>query len=173
MRIELEEYFKADGDIQYHYNFGDVIQIADNWQHGRLELAQKHIKEIEKKVKTEEEFWVHVDDTNWYAFRETFYIWHFCLWRLQAILEGIMATKYIKTRDFGGGLKTKLDIMSKMGYTIAPDDYEQLLKWAKLRNVLSHRPPSSPGSLEKRDITEYHDLCVKVCVGWDAQQDQK
>lgn len=84
MRDELKKlYFEArvpdEGDLS------DTIWVAKNLDRGRHELALKHQREAEKESKTDEELWIVADDIHYYAFKESFLIWHFCLWRLQAL----------------------------------------------------------------------------------------
>jgi hypothetical protein len=176
MRDKLKQIL-ASPNIPDEYDLSWTIWIAKNLNSGRLELALKHQKETKKEAKTEEELETHADDIHWYAFEETFFIWHFCLWRLQAILEGIITGRFIGSNQNKKlpGLKAKLDALRAAGYTIEEGDYNELLEWAKIRNQLSHFPPSSHGigPLEQRDVEEYYNLCTKICRHLTDQKQQR
>ncbi|MCB4792161.1 MAG: hypothetical protein LHV68_09765 [Elusimicrobia bacterium] len=170
MREELQKLIDSS-NYSDDYDLYRTLWIAKNLHKGRFELALKHQKDAEKEVKTEEELLEYCDDIHYYAYQESHFIWHFCLWRLQAVLEGIISVKYLQSKNVIHGLTNKLKTMLEMGYTIDPVDNNQLLEWSKLRNQLSHSPPSShsPGPLEESDLDEYYALCKRLCENWDIQ----
>ena len=155
-------------------DFSETLRIAQNLDVGRNELTIKHQRVAAKESLTEEQLWAYADDINWYAYHESFFIWHFCLWRLQAIFEGIIQTDYLspKGSKLYVGLKSKLDALRSLDYIIKQSDYDELLEWAVLRNQLSHFPPPShsPGPLKQDDIKRYHDLCLRICQELSTQK---
>jgi hypothetical protein len=172
MRQELRDFLNA-ASYPDEYDLSRTLWIARKFHSGRFELAIRDQNEAAKECKTEEEFMTYADDIHWYAHDESFFVWHFCLLRLQAILEGIIVGKLLALKGAGNlhGLKSKLDALTKAGYQTSETDYATLLQWAELRNQLSHFPPGShsPGPLEEADIVEYHDLCLRLCKEWNAQ----
>jgi hypothetical protein len=94
---------------------------------------------------------------------------------LQGIFEGLMILKYLEDPSLTKkliGLKAKLNRMQKTGFTISPDDYEELLEWGELRNALSHCPPERYGYVDlfEADIQEYISLIKKVISVWDKEK---
>lgn len=176
MRQELREFLSLTS-YPNEYDLSRTIWIARKLHSGRLTLAIKDQEQAAKETTNEEDFMAYVDDLHWYAYEESFFIWHFCLLRLQAILEGMIVGKYLGLQDSKNlhGLKSKLDSLKGAGYPIIEADYNALLEWAKIRNQLSHFPPSShaPGPLEETDVVEYHDLCCRLCGIWNDHLQSK
>src|SRR3990172_7260132 len=112
MRQELGDYLNSEDSLD-DYDLSRTLWIARNLDKGRMELLLKHQRETDQESEKEEGFGTVIDDLNWYAFQESFFIWHFCLWRLQGILEGIMLKRFIPDRRGENllGLKAKLDAM--------------------------------------------------------------
>jgi len=115
-----------------------------------------------------------LSDVLYYTWIEDLYFWHFCLWRLQGILEGLISTVFLdpsKTGDLTG-LKSRLDAMLKSGYNISPEVYAELLEWSKLRNALSHRPPEQfrPVALDEQDINEYLSIVKPLVASWESHR---
>jgi hypothetical protein len=115
-----------------------------------------------------------LDDVAHYTWVDMQYLWHFSLWRLQAILEGLIVHTFLKNASSGRllGLKAKLDAMMNAGFRLESRDYEDLLAWAQLRNAFSHAPPEQyrPGPLTEADVREYLELANRVCTTWRQQQ---
>ena len=113
-----------------------------------------------------------LDDFAHYTHVEAGYVWHYSLWRLQAVFEGLLVHHFLKGRKVSnrGGVGKKLDAMISAGYEVRPADREALLAWAQLRNSLSHAPPERfrPGSLCEADVIEYAGLLRRLCSGWHA-----
>lgn len=102
-------------------------------------------------------------DLNYYAEIENLFLWHFGIWRLQGIFEGILKINFFPKKKLSG-LKTKLDYTRKATGKITNQDYLELLEWAKLRNALSHHPPEQyrPSSLKESDFLDYLKLVKRV-----------
>lgn len=102
------------------------------------------------------------------------FLWQFCLWRFQGILEGLITHTFLPERPQRSlsGLRAKLDSMRAAGYAIDKFDYQELVEWARVRNILSHCPPEQyrPGPLRESDILEYKDLVERVCRVWRGQE---
>ena len=117
-----------------------------------------------------------LSDTGYYTYVDTEYVWHFCLWRLQGILEGLIVSRFLPSQLPGlRGLRAKLEAMRAASYTLSTDDYDELLAWSKLRNALSHAPPERvrPGPLEQADVLEYKDFAKKVCLLWQQEHESR
>jgi hypothetical protein len=169
MRKELIEILNFKGCAS-EYDFHRTLHLARHLHTGRLDLVSKHQREAEKENLPEAQFMAYADDIAWYAYEESFFIWHFCLWRVQAIFESIITTKFLSTERAKKlvGFKAKLNALRRAGYTMEDSEYADLLKWAEIRNRLSHFPPSShaPGPLQESDIVEYLELCSRLCRNW-------
>jgi hypothetical protein len=172
MRDELK-ILASESRVPDEGDLSDTMWVAKNLDRGRHELAMKHQREAEKESKADEELWIVADDIHYYAFKESFLIWHFCLWRLQAILEGIITGRFLNSQlnKKLPGIKAKLDALRQAGYAVHEVDYNELLEWAKIRNQLSHCPPSHYGDsmLNESDVEEYYRLCMKICSGLNEQ----
>lgn len=104
-----------------------------------------------------------IADIAYYNWQDNHFLWHFCLWRLQGIFEGILKQEFLQNINLPG-LKSKLDQVRKQNYVIKDSDYEELLEWGKLRNALSHHPPEQNKlpALQEKDIMEYHEFVKNV-----------
>lgn len=99
----------------------------------------------------------------YYADTDNQFIWHFGIWRLQGIFEGLMKQAFCADKKLTG-LKSKLDLTRKITNKISHSDYEELLEWGKLRNALSHFPPEQyrPSLVNEDDFKEYLALVKRV-----------
>jgi len=152
-------------------DFDYTFRIADDFAGARRELLEQYEQRVRREQPDEAD--AVLDDMYYYTWIETQYLWHFCLWRLQAILEGIIShTMLDASVRRVRGLRARLDALREAGYTLPDDEYEELLAWATLRNALSHAPPERyrPGPLTKEDVMEYKELCQQLCEGWMAEQ---
>jgi len=109
-----------------------------------------------------------MDDVAYYTWVENQYLWTFCLWRLQAIFEGILTKDILQDVGRLPGLRAKLAAVSRAGYSVDTELERELIEWAELRNALSHCPPEQfrPACLEEGDLLEYRDLLVGVLGAW-------
>jgi len=118
-----------------------------------------------------------LDDVAYYNWVDTQYVWHFCLWRLQAVFEGLLVYRLLPEDQRAGliGLRAKLDAVRRAGYVIADELYSELLMWARVRNALSHAPPEqfAPGPLKEEDVLEYQALVSGLCATWGVDTGRK
>lgn len=114
------------------------------------------------------------DDLIYYHHIGNEYLWHFGLWRIQGIFEGILKEKFFPGKRLSGLLK-KLQVVEDQGFEINRTDKEELLDWASLRNALSHAPPEAyrPLALTEEDLTEYIDLVKRILRSLEDQMDAK
>ncbi|MEP6262495.1 MAG: hypothetical protein ABJ092_13020 [Gillisia sp.] len=123
--------------------------------------AQIRTKVLElERQKTDSEA---ISDLLYYADTDNQFIWHFGIWRLQGIFEGLMKQAFFPDKKLTG-LKSKLDLTRKITNKISSSDYEELLEWGKLRNALSHFPPEQyrPSLVNEDDFREYLALVKRV-----------
>ncbi len=136
--------------------------VGEKWAKARKEQGEES---------ADDEF----DDIAYYAGVEAQYLWHFCLWRMQGSFEGMITHCFLPDNGVKRvqGMKDLLRAMRIAGYTIENGDNEELIQWAKLRNVISHTPPEDwrPGPIKKEDIVEYMELLDKVTKTWWAERD--
>jgi hypothetical protein len=126
--------------------------------------------EAETRTQLPEEADDILDDVAYYNWIDVQYVWHFCLWRLQAVFEGLLVYRLIPEGERAAliGLRAKLDAVQKAGYALSDEAYSELLSWAKVRNALSHAPPEQfrPGPLEEADVLEYQALVAGLWAKW-------
>lgn len=110
------------------------------------------------------------DDLIYYHHIGNEYLWHFGLWRLQGVFEGILKKKFFPDKRFSG-LHKKLQVVKEMGFKINESDKEELLEWSKLRNALSHAPPEAyrPVALNEDDLKEYIGLVKRILRSLEDQ----
>lgn len=174
MRIELQRITESDywvyglreSDLDY------TFRLAKGLVEAKYELyRQKEEKVREEQPELADDI---LDDITYYTYIEAQYVWHFCLWRLQAILEGIIVNQLLPSKPSGRliGLKAKLNAVRNVGYTLKQDDYTELIRWGKLRNALSHAPPEQhrPGPLHEDDIVEYKSFIKRLCQQWFSEE---
>jgi hypothetical protein len=114
------------------------------------------------------------DDLIYYHHIGNEYLWHFGLWRLQGIFEGILKEKFFPDKKLSG-LHRKVQEVVNQGFKIIDTDKENLFEWSKLRNALSHAPPEAyrPLALTEGDLTEYIDLVKRILRSLEDQMDAK
>lgn len=100
-----------------------------------------------------------ISDISYYNYIENLYLWHFALWRLQGIFEGILQQEFFPEKKLQG-IKAKLNYIRGQNYSIETGIFEELIEWAKLRNAFSHFPPEQfrPSSFGQEDVYEYFEL---------------
>lgn len=115
-----------------------------------------------------------LDDVAYYRYTDNQYLWQFALWRLQGLIEAVIAHQLI---DVGAGrklfgLKSKLDALQSRGYTLNAEETEELILWANLRNALSHAPPEQyrPAPLGEEDVVEYLAFVKDLYLRWQKEK---
>ena len=150
-------------DIDY------TISIVRNVQNDReLLVRQRWDKEREENPAHVDDI---MDDVSYYTWVENQYFWAFCLWRMQAIFEGIITKSILPNMKRMSGLRSKIKAVRDAGYTVESSIENDLLEWAELRNTLSHCPPEQhrPVSLMEEDLLEYRDLLVNTLSIWKSE----
>lgn len=156
---------RAD-DLDYTIEIVQEI-IARGEKALEAEIAEIHTRtDLDEQSAAE----VH-SDVAYYAWINHQYLWQFCIWRLQGIFESLIIHTYLseKPSKILIGLKAKLVAAKESGYTLDPEDEEELLSWGKLRNSLSHAPPEQfrPAPINEEDVKEYVSLLKSVLLKWD------
>lgn len=174
MRKELKDIVESDYWVYglKEEDFKYTLRLAKELVDAKFELYRQEDKRVRQdQPELADDI---LDDTAYYTYIDTQYVWHFCLWRLQAILEGIIVYKLLPSKQSKPliGLKAKLDAMRDAGYTIEQDDYDEMINWGNLRNALSHAPPEQyrPGPLKEEDIVEYKSLVERLCQQWRLEE---
>lgn len=153
-------------------DFEETIRIVKSF----IKARKEELKQESERVRKRDPICADdiLDDIFYYAWVDMQILWQFCLWRLQAIFEGIVTTKFLAQSDATKlvGLKKKLDRLLISGYLINRKKYDELLEWGRLRNAISHCPPEhyKPISLEESDIKEYKKLIISVIKGLSIQK---
>jgi hypothetical protein len=115
-----------------------------------------------------------ISDLGHYIWVANQYLWQFCLWRFQGIFEALIINTFlpIKPSKPMFGLKSKLNALTESGYCLSEKELDELIKWANLRNVLSHSPPEQyrPGPLRESDVLEYKRFLERLCERWRSEE---
>lgn len=166
--FEWHTYGLKPEDLDYTF---DLVKNTIDDRRNQLHFKFKEF-EAEHGVQLHEEA---LFDEVHYNYMENLVLWHFALWRLQGIFEGILMQDFIKEKKTFIGLRNKLAFVRKEGFFIDEADFQELLKWGKLRNALSHFPPEQfrPGTLEQEDIEEYLSLVKRVIQHLHDQKEKK
>jgi len=171
MRDELRDVSEEDY-LEYGFRLSDfdyTIHLLKSYEKDMNAGNQlKKSKILEKDPNISIEFIKEIDQNNW---MKILYLWQFGLWRLQAILEGMIMNRFLPSHQPLFGLRNKLNAMKKSGFKISEIEFSELCQWARLRNALSHAPPEQfrPGPLRFDDLREYCSLVKKLCRRWDSQ----
>lgn len=159
-------YGLCEADFDYTVNMVEALATC------RMTAARQETKELEDDPS--DEAGEILSDVRYYAWIETQYLWHFCLWRLQAIFEGIISKQFLKldTDDKLLGLKAKLSALRSAGFALSQETHDELILWANLRNALSHSPPEQfrPVEIDRGDIDEYLALLKSLVANWRQTQ---
>ena len=170
MRDQLKKFIEGDFKV-YGLRLNDyayTVRLAKEYVEAKLRLYRQYAERIRKEQPESADD--ILDDVAYYEHTDTEYVWHFCLWRLQGVFEGLIVQRVL--RDDGAeklfGLKAKLDAVRRAGYPLTDTDYDELIAWAKLRNALSHTPPEAyrPGPLCEEDVMEYLGLVERISGEW-------
>lgn len=115
-----------------------------------------------------------LDDVAYYRYTDNQYLWQFSLWRLQGLIEAVIAHQLVETNSTKKlfGLKAKLEALKAFGYSIEQQEIDELLLWANLRNALSYAPPEQyrPAPLREEDIVEYHEFVKSLYLRWQKEK---
>lgn len=115
-----------------------------------------------------------LDDVAYYRYTDNQYLWQFSLWRLQGLIEAVIAHQLVEVDNSKKlfGLKSKLEALHCFGYSITQSEIDELLLWANLRNAISHAPPEQyrPAPLREEDIVEYHAFVKGLYLRWQGEK---
>jgi hypothetical protein len=173
MRDALRMY--VNGDYRVYgvsdEDFQHTVELARKFIAPQFELLRQH----DARVRVSDPVMADdiMDDIAAHTYVDAQYGWHFCLWRLQGLLEAILVHDFLggeSAKKFLG-LKAKLDALRGRGLPLSEVDYNELLSWGALRNALSHAPPEQyrPGPLAEEDVVEYQQLAIRVIGRWRSQ----
>lgn len=154
--------------------FCDVVELIQKYS----DYADACVEQMISGADVSPEFAeAHVEvsgDVRYYNYIEKGLLWSFALWRLQGMFEAVLVVRYLpeKPKRPLFGLKAKMDAVSHAGFKTSTADYEDLIAWSKLRNLLSHSPPEHyrPLAVNRADIEEYIRLLKRICASWDDQR---
>ena len=144
-----------------------------------IEARNEQLQNLKNRVQTESPDLAAeiLDDVIYYRYTDNQYLWQFSLWRLQGLIEAVISHQLIGDNHNQSliGLKSKLEKLKTLGYSIEENEIDELLIWAKLRNALSHAPPEQyrPAPLCEEDIIEYKQIVKGLYVRWQKQKDSK
>jgi hypothetical protein len=155
-------------------DFDYTYDLVKNIIHDRINQLRLKMEEFEAE-NGEPLNGEAIYDEIYYNDLENTFLWHFTLWRLQGIFEGILMQHFIRGKKDLFGLSKKLEAVREEGFFIDESDFKELLKWGKLRNALSHSPPEQfrPGNLEQEDIEEYLNQVKRVTLNLYMQKEKK
>jgi len=177
MREQLKNLTESDYWV-YGISEGDfdhAVDLVKAMIDARTEQYEREAKQIrEENPEDAEDI---LDDVGYYRYTDNQYLWQFCLWRLQGLIEAVIAHQLIqvKTSKKLFGLKAKLEVLMKAGYSISSDEIDELILWADLRNALSHAPPEQyrPAPIREEDIIEYQKFVKSLFCRWQNQKPKR
>ena len=151
-------------------DFDYTVEIATTFIQNNQKNLQAEIEQA-KIDYPEEDIWCEIQsDLAHYAWVKEQYLWQFCLWRLQGIFESLIVYSFLPEPPKKKliGMKAKLRAATEVGFQLKPEENEELLLWAELRNAISHAPPEKyrPLVMTKEDINEYVSLLKSICERW-------
>ena len=157
------------------HDFDHVVELVREMIDARSEQYERYAKQVrEKDPDVADEL---LDDVEYYRFTDNQYLWQFALLRLQGLIEAVITYQLIKKEKMIQlpGLKSKLTVLKKQGYSVSNEEFEELLLWAKLRNAISHAPPEQfrPVFITEQDIVEYSVFLKNLCVRWLSEKEDK
>lgn len=151
-------------------DFDHSISLVREMIDARNEQYQRKAQKI-REINDEEIADEILDDVGYYIYTDNQYLWQFALWRLQGLIEAVIAHQLIASKKLFG-LKSKLEALKKNGYTIEQEEINELILWANLRNAISHAPPEQyrPTPIMEEDILEYHEFVKKLYIRWQNEK---
>ena len=172
MRDELKKLTEKDywvyglSQDDFDYTIRIATTLIQNNQIGlQAEIEKAKIDYPDKNIWCE----IQSDLANYEWVKEQ-YLWQFCLWRLQGIFESLIVYSFLPEPPSERliGMKVKLRAAREAGFQLEPEEYEELLLWAELRNAISHAPPEQyrPAPITREDIDEYVSLLKSICERW-------
>jgi len=115
-----------------------------------------------------------LDDVAYYRYTDNQYLWQFALWRLQGLIEAVIAHQLVEAENSKKlfGLRAKLEALQNNGYSISSEEIAELALWADLRNAISHAPPEQyrPTPLSEEDIVEYYNFVKGLYCRWQNEK---
>ncbi len=181
MRQELRDIIESGGNLENDYwvygldkhDLDYTFSMVKEFEKYQSENLDKVIADAKERYPDPDTHVEIIDDAAYYAWIRIQYLWHFCLWRMQGVLEGLIKYSFLpQPQPQLGGLKRKLDAMKSAGYTMTQDDYDDLINWGRLRNALSHAPPEQYrlGFFLEPHVIEYKDLIERLCDIWTSEK---
>ena len=174
MRKELKNLSTKDYYIDgiSEDDFFHIIDLVDRIIEVRAEAYRQYEDRVEKEqpeVAAE-----IIGDILYHAWRDDSHLWDLALLRIQGLFESIITHKLIKKQTSNlPGLKAKLTALRNQGYTISNHEFNELIEWGKIRNIITHTPPepytvSSP--IIRSDLVELSTFLRKLCIRWFTEK---
>ncbi len=155
------------------YEFDSVVELIQKYSDYADECIDRRTSDAEVPAEFEEAHAEVSSDLRYYCYIEKGLLWSFALWRLQGMFEALLASHYLRgTQMRRLGLKGKLRALREAGYELPIAQQEELLRWAALRNLLSHMPPEHyhPIAVDREDMEEFVVLLKSVCAVLSKQR---
>lgn len=151
-------------------DFDHAVELVREMIDARTEQYEKEAAKVRKESPDVADD--ILDDVAYYRYTDNQYLWQFALWRLQGLIEAVIAHQLIIDGKKLFGLKAKLEALQAGGYTIEPKEIQELLLWANLRNALSHAPPEQfrPAPLREKDIVDYLAFVKGLYLRWEKER---
>jgi len=153
-------------------DFDHAVELVREMIDARTE--QYKVQEAKVRLENPEAADDILDDVAYYLYTDNQYLWQFALWRLQGLIEAVIAHQLVKTGNTKKlfGLKSKLEALAEQGYSINQQEIDELLLWANLRNAVSHAPPEQyrPVPITENDIIEYQTFVKELYLRWQKEK---
>ena|GEM_PF-6613945 len=160
MRPELRDLEAHRAPISEH-EIGFTLDICD-------QIVQSHWSATHRGFENaplDDEVNEALSDQNFRTAYQVQFVWQMGLWRMLALLDGILSQWFPELDD--QSLTKKVRSLGKAGVTLPTPLRSELHQWIDLRNILSHGPPEAPSfshQLERQDLEAFANLANDVLV---------
>jgi hypothetical protein len=175
MRDELiklsEQDYRVYGVHSGSYDY--TCRVIKNFIEARKRDVDEQFKEENIPAKFADAAVEVESDVRHYTLIEESYLWQLCILRLHGLFELFISEKVLSKSNGGRrGFMAKLAVVRETGFTISDDEVNELERWNKLRNMLTHVPPEGyhPVAVDELDAKEYSDLVTKLSRRREGQR---
>lgn len=171
MRSELAELLTRSEELSEH-DIDLTVQLCWELVQSHWSATHRQFAEMDEQALAAAER-CSLGRQNFRTAYEIQFIWQMGLWRVVALVDGILSQR--DSALAGKPLQAKLTVLEKEGRVDATA-VAQIREWIRLRNVFSHRPvegPSFAHQLEHADLQEVARLARQVLEGGSASRQRE
>lgn len=166
MRPELHSILSLDDEIS-QTEIGFTVELCSDLVQSHWSATHRQFEDLnEEELRGAER--CSLGRQNFKTAYEIQFIWQMGLWRIIALMDGILSQRFPHLSS--KRLQEKLQIMQRQGL-VSSDLAASFKQWIRLRNTLSHRPARAPDfshQLEREDLEELASLAEAILAGSHA-----